>query len=78
LANRPTFQEVRESRTVTKYNVDYLLYHDFILEEAIYYTIRLKADSDRDVLEYDERNNEFSSSRFRIRSESTDSYYRVP
>lgn len=54
------------------------LRYGFIPEEAGYYTIRLKADSDRDVLEYNEDNNEFSSSRFRIRGESTSSDDRVP
>lgn len=53
------------------------LRHEFIPEESGYYTIRLKADSDRDVLEYDEDNNEFSSG-FRIHGESTDSDDRVP
>ena len=54
------------------------LRYGFIPEKAGYYTIRLKADSDRDVLEYNEDNNEFSSSGFRIQGESTSSDDRVP
>ncbi len=50
----------------------------FMPEEAGYYTIRLEADSDRDIMEYNEDNNEFSSSRFRIIGESTSSDDRVP
>jgi len=53
-------------------------HRQFMPEEAGYYTIRLEADSDRDILEYNEDNNEFSSSRFRIIGESTSSDDRVP
>ncbi|MCJ7596568.1 MAG: hypothetical protein MUO52_17525, partial [Desulfobacterales bacterium] len=54
------------------------LRHEFIPEEPGYYIIRVKADSDRDVLEYNEDNNEYSSSRFSIQGASTSSDDRVP
>lgn len=54
------------------------LRHEFIPEEPGYYIIRVKADSDRDVLEYNEDNNEYSSSRFSIQGERMSSDDRVP
>ncbi len=53
------------------------LQHEFTPETSGHYTIRLKADSERDVREYNEDNNEHSRD-FRIYGESTDSDDRVP